>query len=186
MSAEGKRRRQAGFSTFDILMGVALFAIVAAIGIPTYLAQRAKAKNADALSNARTALVAAKSYYVDNDTYRGLTPDALNAEEGALYRDSDPRAPATSQTPGDGADPSAIWIGSIDATGTPVNTAPTGQEVVLCSIGTGDSVYCVYDNAGVNGTRAGTTRTMKFRGADSSLGTQLASRRVDDWNQGRF
>ncbi|WP_051223544.1 type II secretion system protein [Conexibacter woesei] len=79
-------RRDEGFTLIEILVVVLIIGILAAIAIPSFLGQSAKARAADAKSGAEVALRAVESYGIDNDGngYTGATTASLVAQEASL------------------------------------------------------------------------------------------------------
>jgi type IV pilus assembly protein PilA len=73
-----------GFTLIELLVVILIIGILAAIALPAFLNQRAKAQDSEAKSNARTAQTAMETWYTDNQTYAGATPSALINIEPAL------------------------------------------------------------------------------------------------------
>ncbi len=87
------RRRIAGehgFTLIELLVVIIIIGLLAAIALPAFLGQEAKAADAGAKELAHTAQVAAEAYATDHDgSWTGLDVAALAAIEGTI-----PTAPA--------------------------------------------------------------------------------------------
>jgi len=73
-----------GFTLIELLVVILIIGILAAIALPAFLNQRAKAQDTEAKTAARTAQTALETYYTDNQVYtdaeatlQGIEP-ALN------------------------------------------------------------------------------------------------------------
>jgi type IV pilus assembly protein PilA len=74
-----------GFTLVELLVVMLIIGILAAIAIPSFFAQRDKARDADAKSQARTAQTAIETYATENNgNYTGADPAALEAIESTL------------------------------------------------------------------------------------------------------
>ncbi len=62
-------RRNEGFTLIEIMMVVAIIAILAAIAIPQLSVHRTKSYNTTAVSDLKNAAIAQEAYYVDNQRY---------------------------------------------------------------------------------------------------------------------
>jgi type IV pilus assembly protein PilA len=86
MSASAPRREsQAGFTLVEILVVLLILALLAAIAIPAFFAQRDKARDAEAKVQVRTAETAIETYATDNGgKYQGANVAALQQIEPTL------------------------------------------------------------------------------------------------------
>jgi type IV pilus assembly protein PilA len=73
-----------GFTLIELLVVILIIGILAAIALPAFLNQRAKAQDSEAKSNVRTAQTALETYYTDNQDYTGADAAALKGIEPAL------------------------------------------------------------------------------------------------------
>lgn len=75
----------AGFTLMELLVVLAIIAILAGIGIPIFLIQREKGQDANAKSLVRNAVIVIESCFVDTGTFdpsvEGMQPDDLHATE---------------------------------------------------------------------------------------------------------
>lgn len=89
-------RSERGFTLIELLVVILIIAILAAIAIPVFLAQRQKGWDAQVQSALKNAAVAVESYGIDNGDFGGLNahPQLATrlAEQGFLIPDwaSDP------------------------------------------------------------------------------------------------
>jgi type IV pilus assembly protein PilA len=73
-----------GFTLIELLVVILIIGILAAIALPAFLNQRAKAQDSTAKSDVRTAQTAMETFYTDNQTYTGADKAKLEGIEPAL------------------------------------------------------------------------------------------------------
>ncbi len=65
-----RAQSEKGFTLIELLVVILIIGILAAIALPAFLNQRAKAQDTEAKSAARTAQTAMETFYTDNQTYQ--------------------------------------------------------------------------------------------------------------------
>jgi type IV pilus assembly protein PilA len=69
MLSTRRLRAQEGFTLIELLVVILIIGILAAIALPAFLGQRAKAHDGDAKSNARSTVSAMEACYTEVDKY---------------------------------------------------------------------------------------------------------------------
>lgn len=76
--------RQEGFTLVELLIVIIILALLATIGIPTFLGQRQRAQDAAAYTLVRNALTAMQAAFVDYGTYTEVDVEELAALEPSI------------------------------------------------------------------------------------------------------
>jgi type IV pilus assembly protein PilA len=79
-----RAQSEKGFTLIELLVVILIIGILAAIALPAFLNQRAKAQDSEAKSNVRTAQTAMETFYTDNQKYDTATKALLEGIEPAL------------------------------------------------------------------------------------------------------
>ena len=79
-----RRADQQGFTLIELLVVILIIGILAAIAIPAFLSQRAKAQDSEAKSHVRTAQTAMETYFTQDQTYAGANEEKLAEIEPSL------------------------------------------------------------------------------------------------------
>jgi type II secretion system protein G len=92
------RRGERGFTLIELMIVVAIIAILAGILIPNFVNARAQAQSAACESNLRAIATALELYYADNQVYptasgAAVQPSLLSAN-GVAYLNNTPKDPA--------------------------------------------------------------------------------------------
>jgi type II secretion system protein G len=93
---------EGGFTLIELMIVVAIIAILAGVLVPNFVNARAQAQTSACEANLRAIATAMELYYADNQRYPdpGAIPDALNTTS-VTYLNNTPRDPAdAAATPG--------------------------------------------------------------------------------------
>ena len=138
------QRRSAGFTLVELLVVIAIVGIVAAIGIPQFNQYRARAYNAQALTDLQTTRTVVVAFFMDRQQYASTTGTGCVGDPICT-------GPVTF-TSGGVPDITLKPGGALEARGTLVSFTAVTKHL------RGDRVYCVdpdfsgvrYTNDGVN------------------------------------
>jgi type IV pilus assembly protein PilA len=122
-------REDRGFTLIELMVVVLIIAILIAIAIPTFLGARKKAQDRAVQSDLRQALLTAKSFYTDQETY--LSTDL--AGSAAAYQ---------------ALEPSLVFSGAAAAEvgKTVYVTSATAAEVTLVGWSKSDKWVCISES----------------------------------------
>jgi len=87
-----------GFTLIELLVVILIIGILAAIALPAFLGQRARAQDTEAKSAVRQAATALETFFTDNQTYVGADQAALRDIEASLSAGAGATINPTGQT----------------------------------------------------------------------------------------
>lgn len=87
LRTRARRQAEAGFTLIEIIIVVAILAILMGIAVPAYFGFSDRAEVSVAQSNVRAVVPAVERFYSDNDTYIGLNNGSTAATPGLTQYD---------------------------------------------------------------------------------------------------
>ena len=159
---DARERGEQGFTLIELMVVVLIIAILIAIAIPTFLGARQKAQDRAAQSNLRNALTAAKTAYVDSQSYASDVANQVYAS----------------------VEPSLTWTYDETSTGQGVISvdAPTANNatdtVVLAVKSASGTCWFIKDDTGADGD---TSSAGTFYGSASASGGCNAQSPPQTW-----
>jgi type II secretion system protein G len=147
------RENERGFTLIELMIVVAIIAILAGILIPNFVNARAQAQSAACESNLRAIATALELYYADNQVYptaggAAVQPSLLSAN-GVAYLNNTPKDPAAQS----GA--ATYSLTTTQATGG----SPATYTIVCPGVHAGSTLAKIPLAGGASGTVCGTNCT---------------------------
>ncbi len=87
LRTRARRHAEAGFTLIEIIMVVAILAVLMGIAVPAYVGFSDRAEVSVAQSNVRAVVPAVERFYSDNETYIGLDNASTAAPPGLTNYD---------------------------------------------------------------------------------------------------
>lgn len=146
-SARAQLSQEAGFTLVELLVVVVVITILAAIAIPSLLSQRNAARDSAAKQMVNTAEHASLIYSLNNGSFSGMTPSALQSIEPSI------NTTANGQTVLAAANPTSTGytLASVSNAGDTFNiVSANGVLSRTCTIATGNGNTTTNTGGGCN------------------------------------
>ncbi len=141
VAAAGDAAGEGGFTLIELMVVLLIMGILMAIAIPTFLGVTGNAKDKGAQSDLTNAMLTAKTYYEDNQSYAGISTSYLHSAEPEIAF----VAAGTSASSGN----STVML-----------AAPAGNAVLLTSWSPTGVCWGIVDNESGNATTTFTGGTI--------------------------
>jgi type II secretion system protein G len=148
------REAERGFTLIELMIVVAIIAILAGILIPNFVNARAQAQTAACESNLRSIATALELYYADNQVYptaAGVAVDQnlLKGTNGVYYLNNTPKDPAATT-------PTATYTLTTTAQ---TGTDPASYTIICPGAHVGSTLAKLQTVGGASGSTCGTSCT---------------------------
>ena len=122
-----RAQNEQGFTLIELLVVILIIGILAAIAIPAFLGQRARAQDTAAKSAVREAQTAMETWYTDNQNYNATAADLKVIEESLN------QAPGSSLAVTGGTDSYTLTVTSVTTNTFSIAKASAGTVTRTCT-----------------------------------------------------